>query len=152
LSLPRYPLKDALGAPMAEDAVARVWQGIEARDRRPRLRPSQGLLAVLLTGAAAVVVFVSMGRRNPGPLRFADGRPIVTVDAPASGSTLAMSDGSRIDLWGGARFEPLESSASLFIAVLERTQSRSASGGGPARRRSGSGRAGSRPCATARRR
>jgi len=120
LSLPRYPLKEALRAPIAEEAVARVWRGIEARDRRPRLRPSQRLLAVLVTGAAAVVVFVSMGRRSPGPLRFADGRAIVTVDAPASGAMLAMSDGSRIDLSGGARFEPLESSASLFIAVLER--------------------------------
>ena len=120
MSLPRYPIKEALRAPMAETAVARVWQGIEARNRRQRLRPWQGLLALLVTGAAAVVVFVSIGRRNPGPLRFADGRPIVTVDAPDSGATLAMSDGSRIDLLGGARFEPLESSASLFIAVLQR--------------------------------
>ncbi len=120
MSLPRHPLKESLRAPLGEEAVARVWQGIEARAGRPRFRPSRGLVGLLVAGAAALVVFVGYGRRDPGPLRFADGRAIVAVDAPASGAVLAMSDGSRIDLSGGARLEPLESSASIFVAILER--------------------------------
>lgn len=124
MSPPRYPLKESLRAPLGEEAVARVWQGIEARASRPRRRTPLGLLTVLGAAAVAVVAFVAIGNRDAGPLRFADGRPMVAVDAPAEGAALAMSDGSRVELRGGARFEPLESSGSMFLAVLQRGAAR----------------------------
>ena len=64
----------------------------------------------------AVVAFL---HHDVGPLRLADGGAIVAVEAPAAGARVALSDGSTIDLSGGARFEPIESSSSSFIAVLE---------------------------------
>jgi transmembrane sensor len=75
-------------------------------------------LAVAVAVAAAALV-VGL-RRDAGPLRFADGRALVAVDAPPEGARVALSDGSTIELGGGSRFEPLESSGTTFLGVLQR--------------------------------
>ncbi len=66
------------------------------------------------------IAFATFERRDRGPLRFADGRPLGAVEAPPVGAVLPMSDGSRVELAGGARFAPLESNGASFVAVLER--------------------------------
>jgi transmembrane sensor len=66
---------------------------------------------------AAIVLYA---RHDPGPLRLADGRPVTAVDAPPAGAVVSMSDGSSIELGDGARFDPLESSSTSFVGVLER--------------------------------
>jgi transmembrane sensor len=116
-----FPLKDSLRDPADEAAVSRMWQGIDSRfPRRRRGRAIFAMfvpsLAVSVAASVALVVYL----RDPGPLRLANGGAIVAVDAPAKGMRLAMSDGSTIDLSAGARFEPIESSSSTFIGVLER--------------------------------
>jgi len=72
--------------------------------------------------AGAVIALVGVSRRDVdvGPLRFSDGRALFAVDAPEAGARLALSDGSAIELGGGARFEPLESSGTTFLGVLQR--------------------------------
>jgi transmembrane sensor len=70
-------------------------------------------------GALAIAVW-AIPRGDHGPLRFADGRPLAAVDAPAAGAVLSMSDGSLVDLAAGARLAPLESTGTSFVAMLER--------------------------------
>ena len=70
--------------------------------------------------AAAGVAVVAFLRHDPGPLRMADGTAIASVEAPPAGTRVVMSDGSSIQLGPDARLDPVESSASSFIAVLER--------------------------------
>jgi transmembrane sensor len=117
-----FPLKDSLRDPADEGAVSRMWQGIDARF--PRRGGGRSRFAIIVpsiaVAAAAGVALVAFVRHDPGPLRLANGDAIVAVDAPAAGTHLMMSDGSSVELAGGARFEPIESSASTFIAVLER--------------------------------
>jgi transmembrane sensor len=132
----KFPLKEALRDPADEGAVSRMWQGIDARF--PRRRAGRSLTTFLVPGvvlaAAAGVALVAFVRHDVGPLRLANGNAIVAVDAPPEGMRLAMSDGSSIDLGAGARFEPIESSASTFIAMLERgTASFEVRPGGPRR-------------------
>jgi transmembrane sensor len=115
----QFPLNDHLEEARDEAALARMWQGIDARYPRRRRRRSPAIVfvsALALAGAAGAFL---LARRDPGPLRFADGRALATVEAPADGALVPLSDGSRVELWGGARFAPLESSGSLFVAVLE---------------------------------
>ena len=115
----QFPLGEHLEKTHDESALARIWQGIDARypRRRARRAPAIALLSTL-TLAGAVGAFL-LARRDAGPLRFADGRALAGVVAPAGGALVQLSDGSRVELFGGARFEPLESSGSLFVAVLE---------------------------------
>jgi len=132
----KFPLKEGLRDPADEGAVSRMWQGIDSRF--PRRRPRRAMTTFLAPGvvlaAAAGVALVAYVRHDPGPLRLANGNAIVAVDAPPAGMRLAMSDGSSIDLGGDARFEPIESSASTFIAMLERgTASFEVRPGGPRR-------------------
>lgn len=117
----RDPIKDGLVDPVSEEALARMWRGIDARERPPRRERTRLWSVTSLVAAAAVVVVVwGIERRDRGPLRFSDGRPLSTVEAPAGGVALSLSDGSRVDLSGGARLEPLESSGTSFVAALER--------------------------------
>ncbi|HTB58940.1 MAG TPA: FecR family protein [Polyangia bacterium] len=116
----RYPLKDLLGDPTSEEALARVWRGIDARAPRGRSRTRVWAMASVAAAAAVAIAFATFERRDRGPLRFADGRPLGAVEAPPVGAVVAMSDGSRIDLAAGARFTPLESTGTSFMAVLER--------------------------------
>ncbi|HXU00100.1 MAG TPA: FecR domain-containing protein [Polyangia bacterium] len=116
----KFPLKEGLQDPADEAAVSRMWQAIDARfPQRPRRR-SLSLIFGPLVAVAAGVALVAFLRHDAGPLRMADGSPIVATDAPAGGARLALSDGSSIQLGAGARIEPIESSAQSFIAVLDR--------------------------------
>ena len=128
MTAPRPPLKDRLRMPEDEQALARIWTKIEkttggsigATPRRHGLHLDRAALGGLtLALAAAVVVWVGISRPDAGPLRLADGQPIVGVQAPADGAVLAMSDGSQITLSGGAHFEPLFSTSTSFVAMLQ---------------------------------
>jgi len=122
----RYPLKDRLVNPTSEEALARIWRGIDARGPRPAAaraglgrRAGWLVTSAVATGALAIAVW-AIPRGDHGPLRFADGRPLAAVDAPAAGAVLSMSDGSLVDLAAGARLAPLESTGTSFVAMLER--------------------------------
>ncbi|HEX3905894.1 MAG TPA: FecR family protein [Polyangia bacterium] len=117
-----HPLKDLLTDPTSEEALARVWRGIDRRDPREHGpgRARGWAMASIVAAAAVAIAFATFERRDRGPLRFADGRPLGAVEAPPVGAVLPMSDGSRIDLAGGTRFVPLESNGASFVAVLER--------------------------------
>jgi transmembrane sensor len=132
----KFPLKDSLRDPADEAAVSRMWQGIDARF--PRRHSRRSVLAFLAPGVAlagvAGIALVAYVRHDVGPLRLANGGAIVAVDAPPAGAHVALSDGSSIELSAGARFEPIESSASSFIGVLDRgTASFDVQPGGPRR-------------------
>jgi transmembrane sensor len=116
----RYPLKDLLDDSTSEEALARVWRGIDARAPHGRRRARVWTVASVVTATALAMAFATLERRDRGPLRFADGRPLGAVEAPPVGAVVAMSDGSRVDLGAGARFAPLESTGTSFVAVLER--------------------------------
>jgi len=116
----KTPLKEGLRDPADEAALSRMWQGIDARFPRRGRRLSPSLIFGPLAAVAAGIALVVFLRHDAGPLRLANGGAIVAVDAPAAGMRLAMSDGSAVELGGGARFEPIESSASSFIALLDR--------------------------------
>jgi transmembrane sensor len=130
----KFPLKEGLRDPADEAAVSRMWQAIDARFPQRRTRRSWSIVIAPLVAAAAGVAVVAFLRHDPGPLRLADGSAIVAVDSPAGGARLALSDGSNIELAAGARLEPIESSASSFVAVLERGDARfEVTPGGPRR-------------------
>lgn len=130
----KFPLKDGLRDPADEAAVSRMWQAIDARFPQRRSRRSLSVIVAPLVAAAAGVAVVAFLRHDPGPLRMVDGSAIVAVDAPPAGTRLALSDGSTIELTAGARLEPIESSASSFVAVLERGDARfEVTPGGPRR-------------------
>jgi transmembrane sensor len=116
------PLKDGLRDPADEAAVSRMWQAIDARFPQRRSKRSLSIVLGPLAAVAAGVAIVALLPRDPGPLSMADGHAVVSVEAPAGGSRLKMSDGSTIELGAGARLDPIESSSSSFIAVLERGQ------------------------------
>ena len=116
----RYPLKDLLDDPTSEEALARVWRGIDVRAPHGRRRARIWTVASVVAATAVAIAFATFERRDRGPLRFADGRPLEAVEAPPVGAVVAMSDGSRVDLAAGARFTPLESTGTSFVAVLER--------------------------------
>ncbi|HXJ18658.1 MAG TPA: FecR domain-containing protein [Polyangia bacterium] len=116
--------------PEQEQALARIWSRIDQIDaelpagaRRPsskvrrldRATMAGGVLAM----AAAVIIGVAVARHDGGPLRLSDGHAIVAFEAPAEGATLSMSDGSLIALSGGARFEPLVSTGTAFVGMLQ---------------------------------
>jgi transmembrane sensor len=130
----KFPIKDGLRDPADEAAVSRMWQAIDARFPRRRSRRSLSLIIAPVMAVAAGVAVVAFLHHDAGPLRLADGGAIVAVEAPPAGARVSLSDGSTIDLSAGARFEPIESSASSFIAVLERgSASFAVTPGGPRR-------------------
>jgi transmembrane sensor len=117
----RHPLKDLLADPASDEALARVWRGIDAHDvRGPRGIARVWALSSVVAAVAVAIVFVGFERRDRGPLRFADGGPLGAINAPPAGAVLSLSDGSRVDLAGNARFASLESNGTSFVAVLER--------------------------------
>jgi len=135
-----FQLKGSLRDPADERALSRMWQAVDSRFPRPHGKRSLALIAVPIFAAAAGVALVVFLRQDPGPLQLANGAAIAAVDAPAGGARLAMSDGSTIELATAARFEPIESSASTFIGVLEHgTGTFDVRPGGPRRWRGGGG-------------
>jgi transmembrane sensor len=120
LKFPHRPLKDGLQDPADEAAVSRMWQAIDARFPQRASRRSLALFLGPVAAVAAGVALVAFLRHDPGPLRLADGTAIASIEAPQAGTRVALSDGSSIELGPGARLDPIESSASSFIAVLER--------------------------------
>ncbi len=115
-----YPIKNQLREPVDEPTLRRIWDRIDGRLPEARRRRRRLALGALALAGAAAVSLVGVWRRDPGPLRLGDGRALFAVDAPATGARLALSDGSTIELGGGARFEPLETTGSSFLAVLQR--------------------------------
>jgi transmembrane sensor len=116
----KFPLKEGLRDPADEAALSRMWQSIDSRFPRQRRRLSATIIFAPVIAVAAGVALVAFLRHDAGPLRLANGDAIVAVDAPAAGLHLALSDGSSVELGPGARFEPIESSAQSFIAVLDK--------------------------------
>jgi transmembrane sensor len=116
------PIKEQLRDVADEPTLQRMWAGIAARTSRPPRadRRPLGLALCALGGAAAVAAALGFVERDRGPLHLADGHPIAMVTAPPSGARLSLSDGSSIELSAGARFEPVESSGSTFLAILQR--------------------------------
>jgi transmembrane sensor len=115
----KFPLKEGLRDPADEAALSRMWQSIDSRFPRQRRRLTASIIFAPVIAVAAGVALVAFLRHDAGPLRLANGDAIVAVNAPATGLHLALSDGSSVELGPGARFEPIESSASSFIAVLD---------------------------------
>jgi transmembrane sensor len=114
------PIKDQLRDPAEEVALNRIWNQIDRRApaaRRRRRGVALGGVALAVCAGLAIATFV---RRDAGPLRFADGRALAAVDATDAAARVALSDGSALELGAGARFEPLESTGSSFIGVLQR--------------------------------
>jgi transmembrane sensor len=114
------PVKDQLRDPAEGSALNRIWNQIDGRAlaaRRRRRRVSLGGVVLATCAGLAVATFV---RRDAGPLRLADGRALVAVDAVGAETRVALSDGSALELGAGARFEPLESTGTTFIGVLQR--------------------------------
>jgi transmembrane sensor len=118
-----YPLKDRLQDPVTERGLQRVWRGIDDRTpRRPTRRVRRLVIAVLAVAAGGALGLL-LHLRGGGPLRLADGRPVRAVDA-ATEAVLSLEDGSQIHLWPGTRFEPTESSATTFAALVVRGEAR----------------------------
>src|SRR5262245_55229407 len=130
----KFPLKDTLRDPADEAAISRMWQGIDSRFPRRHGARSAFFVPGIALAAVAAFVIVAYVRHDAGPLRLANGGAIVAVDAPPAGAHVVLSDGSSIELAAGARFEPIESSSSSFIGVLERgTATFDVQHGGPRR-------------------
>jgi len=119
----KAPLKERLRMPDDEQALARIWTKVDGAPRRGPGRllrvDAPALSGLTLAAAAAVAVWIGISRPDAGPLRLADGQPVAAVQAPASGTVLGMSDGSSVSLSGGSRFEPLLSTGTSFVAILQ---------------------------------
>jgi transmembrane sensor len=113
------PIKGQLREPFDEATLQRMWTQIDGRFPVARRRRRALAGGFVLAAVAGVALFALSGR-DAGPLRHRDGTALRTIDAPAGGARVALSDGSSIQLGGGARFEPLESSGTSFLAVLQR--------------------------------
>lgn len=115
----RFPLKDHLQDPVTEVAVHRIAEELDSR--RPGRKHTRLLPLTLLgvtAAAAAMVALPHWYRRDAGPLRFADGRDLVAMDAGGAAKEIALSDGSHILLSPGARVEPWQSSGAAFSAIV----------------------------------
>jgi transmembrane sensor len=114
-----FPLKDHLCDSVDEAALHRMAQEIDGNLsglKRRRARPL-AWAALAMLGGAAITLFALI-HRDPGPLELADGRTLGAMEAKSGTREIALSDGSTIRLSSGARVEPLESTGSLFSAML----------------------------------
>jgi transmembrane sensor len=121
MSQMKLPLVDQLQDPADEAAIHRIALAIDARVQGRGRRRS---LPLVLVGSAAAVVALTVAainlHRDAGPLLLAGGQEIVATEAGKAGSEIALSDGSRIRLAPGARFEPLENTGARFSAIVAR--------------------------------
>ena len=130
----KFPLKDRLRDPADEAAVSRMWQAIDARFPRRRSRRSLSSVFAPLVGRRGGRRGGGVPAPRSGPAAPRERRRDRRGRRAAGGPRVVLSDGSSIELAPGARFEPIESSASSFIAVLERgTASFDVHPGGPRR-------------------
>ena len=142
----RTPLDQHLTPQVDEATIARVWAGVQRRRHGSRFgsrafsaRTWALAAAALALGVAALVLFVPRARVAPidasasGPLFAKPGRALnVLGGAPAS--TVALTDGSQIELDPDARLEVLENTGKTFVSVLRRGRGRFAvQPGGPRR-------------------
>lgn len=109
------PLRDLMGDTLDEAGVQRIWRGVAER-RAPR---RSAWLVPAIAAAVLLALVIGWPRLVPsrGPLLLADGREIGALEASAP-ARVALSDGSAIALSAGARITTLESTASLFSALL----------------------------------
>jgi transmembrane sensor len=114
------PIKNHLRDPFDEADLHRIWTQIDGRLPVARKRRRVFAGGFVLAACAAAVLFLANARRDAGPLRFADGHALAVVEAPAEGATLSLSDGSSIRLGPGASFQPVESTGTRLLAVLQR--------------------------------
>jgi transmembrane sensor len=128
----RFPLRSALRDDVDDAVLHRMWQEIDGRfPAAPVRRRSWSASAVAVvvagvlgaSGVAGIALSSLLRRGDAGPLRRADGAALAAVEAAPNGprgTSVALADGSRIELERGARLEPLESSGTTFAAVLAR--------------------------------
>jgi len=115
------PIKDRLRDVGDEPTLARMWTRIQAgrpHASSPRRRRFPAMVLATAATFAGIALLIGYLGRDRGPLMLSGGHPVVSTVAPAGGTLLMMSDGSRIELAPGARFEPVESSSSLFVGVV----------------------------------
>lgn len=120
------PEREALGRLLADELpeprAQRMWREIERRTRPSR--PPRWTLAFAV--AASVVVLVATGwlwsRRAEShePLALATGGTPSTLETSAAARSVAMADGSAIDLDAGTRLEVLRNDDRSFVTALRR--------------------------------
>jgi transmembrane sensor len=116
-----FPLKDYLRDPVDEAALHRIAEGIRSRSRGRGPRRHVPFVWVGATAAVgAIIAALLLVAHDAGPLAFADGRELASVDAGGAPREIVLSDGSRIRLSPGAHFEPLGSSGDSFSAMVTR--------------------------------
>jgi transmembrane sensor len=117
----QFPLKDYLRDSVDEAALQRMAREIDVNLHGPRRRRARplALAALAMLGGTAITLFALM-HRDPGPLQLSDGQTLGVIEADSGTREIALSDGSTIRLSSGARIEPLESTGSLFAAMLTR--------------------------------
>jgi transmembrane sensor len=113
-----YPLKDHLQDPVDEAALQRIAQGIHLRGQGSKRRRFLPLVLVGVTVLGAIITASSRIHRDAGPLLLADGRELGAVDAGEGAKEIALAEGSRILLSRGAHIEPLDSSGTVFSAIV----------------------------------
>jgi transmembrane sensor len=114
------PIKTLLRDPPAPDAQA-LWHSIAAR-RRPalprRTRPTLVAAAFGILTAAVITFGLRAAWFRPAALSLADGGPLHVLQTQHAATTLALSDGSRIELAPNTRLVPRSVNGRLFAAEL----------------------------------
>lgn len=137
------PLRRFLRLSVDERAVQRMWHGIAARspalaarERRPRVAAWAGLVVALVVVLGFVVWDRQVLAPPPGVLLTSDGVPFEGLEAAEEDQvkTVALAEGSRIEVSPGARVEALASTPSELVLLVRRGRARfSVTPGGPRR-------------------
>jgi len=132
----RAPVREQLETRLDENAIQRVWLGVERRragrvfNRRAGATAALAFAALGLIVVLIVVVFPGFNGRNRGPtpapqsvgpLALRTGAPLSALGGQAPESS-DLSDGSQIALEAGSVLEVLENSSRTFVSVLRRGQ------------------------------